>query len=94
VFFELFELNYFTECPALNGSKTKQFISSTIKFIREIDTFSNTGLHKVPNMLIRSQYGHHLWHDTRQDCFQVLRQVLASISLLTHSAALKFPSRN
>jgi hypothetical protein len=35
------------ECPALNGNKTKHYISSIIKHIRGINTFSNTGPHKV-----------------------------------------------
>jgi len=36
----------------------KKYISSTIKYIGEIDTFANTGPQKVPYMLNRSEYGH------------------------------------
>jgi hypothetical protein len=45
-----------TECPALNGYKTKH-ISATIKCTGEIGTSSNTGPHKVSYVLSRSQSG-------------------------------------
>jgi hypothetical protein len=47
----------YTEYKALNGNKIKHYTSSTIKYSREIDIFSNTGPHKVPYVLSRCQYG-------------------------------------
>jgi len=48
----------YTESPAPND-KIKHHVPSTIKCIGEIDTFLNTGPHKVPYMLSRSHYGRH-----------------------------------
>jgi hypothetical protein len=48
-----------TRCPALNVNKVKHCISSTVKCIGEIDTFSNTGPHEVPYVLSGSQYRHY-----------------------------------
>jgi len=44
-------------------------VISTIKYIGEINTFSNTGPHKVSYALTRSQYGHQWWHDTYENSF-------------------------
>jgi len=41
----------------LNGNKMKHSIPSTIKNIGEINTFSNTGSHKV-SYVLRSHCGH------------------------------------
>jgi hypothetical protein len=46
-------------CPVLNGNKTKRYMSSTAKYIGEIDTFANTGPHKASYLISTSQYGHH-----------------------------------
>jgi hypothetical protein len=45
------------QIQSLIGTKIK-LVSSTLKSIGEIVTFSNTGLHKVPYVLSRSQYEH------------------------------------
>jgi len=34
-------------------------MSSTVMYVGDINTFSNTGPHKVSYVLSRSQYGHH-----------------------------------
>jgi len=48
----------------LNGNEIKSY-TPTMKCIGEIDTFSNTGPHKVFYVLCKFQYGHHKWHDTQ-----------------------------
>jgi hypothetical protein len=48
-----------TDFPAINGSKMKYDVSSTIKCAGEIHMFPDTGPHKVSYVLSRSQYGHH-----------------------------------
>jgi len=58
-----------------------------------MDIFSNTGPHKVPYALSRSQYGTIVaWHISRR--YSVSGQVLANISLVTDSAALTILSCN
>jgi hypothetical protein len=49
----------YAECPALYDNKIKHSISSTMKFIGEINAFSNTVPDTVPYSLSRSQCGHH-----------------------------------
>jgi hypothetical protein len=44
-------------CSALNDNKINH--RKIVKFIEEIDTLANTGPHKVPYVLTRSQYEHH-----------------------------------
>jgi len=44
--------------PALNDNRLKHYISSTIKFIGEIDILSTLDL-RVSYVLSRSQYGYH-----------------------------------
>jgi len=36
----------------------KRYTSSTLKYVKEIDTFSDIGPHKMSYVLSRSQYGH------------------------------------
>jgi neutral trehalase len=47
-------------CPALNDNKIKHYVSSIVKYIGEIDTFSNIGPHRVSYVLSRSQIS--VWH--------------------------------
>jgi len=51
-------LSYSTGRSDLNGDKIKHFKSSTIKYTGEIDTFSNTGTHKISYVLSRAQHDH------------------------------------
>jgi hypothetical protein len=71
---------WFNSRNSTDVSKIKDYVSSTMKCAGQISTFSKTGPHKVPYVLSRSQY--------------VARQVLASFSLVTHSAALTIASCN
>jgi hypothetical protein len=69
-------------------NETKQYTSSTVKCVGRINAFSNTGPHKVSYMLSRSQYGAPLVAQHTLRRYAVSCQVLPSISLVTHSAAL------
>jgi len=66
-------------------------MSPDIKCIDEIDTFSNTGPHKLSYGLGRSEHGHHLWHETHQDDVQCLSSVPlvmrpAAVTILLHNS--------
>jgi len=47
----------------LDDNKIKHYVSSSIKCVGEIYTFSNTGPHKLSYFLNRCQYDHHYWLD-------------------------------
>jgi len=49
--------NVNTECSALNDNKIEHYTPSTVKCIGEINTFSNTGSHRISYVLSRSRYG-------------------------------------
>jgi len=68
----------YTECPALNGSKIKHYVSSTMKCIGEINTFSNIGPHKVMRSVDISMAAQHVSRWCSVSC-----QALASISVVT-----------
>jgi hypothetical protein len=63
-------------------------IYSTIKCIAEMDTFSNSGPHKVPYVLSRSQYGTFSGKTHIKTIFSFWTGT-GSVSLVTHSAALR-----
>jgi len=80
------------QIQSLIGTKIK-LVSSTLKSIGEIVTFSKIGFHKVPYKLSISVWPPLVaWHTSRR--FSVYRQVLGSVSVATHPTALTILSRN
>jgi len=77
----------YTGCLTSNDNKTKYYTPSKIKCTGEMNTFSNTGLHKVSYEL-SIQYGHQQWHEAHQDNIQFPARCWKAVSLVTYSVAL------
>jgi hypothetical protein len=86
-------VTYCAKCPALNGNKRIPYIPATIKCNEEIDIFINTRPHKFPVCSTDFNMGTISGETYISRRYSVSRQVLASISLVTHST-LSFTINN